>query len=327
MSRSRTVVGVDLGGTSMMAAVVGEDGQVLGQAKTKTNAARGAADVIVRLSELVLNVVGSANLPRNAVAGVGLGVPGPLDPIAGIVHRCPNLGPTWDELPLAKLLSDALALPVAIENDVKVGAMGEYTYGAGRGAQNLLAIFVGTGIGGGLILDGRLHAGTRFSAGEVGHMVLLADGPVCGCGQRGHAEALASRTAIERDVRAAIRGGRASVLAASPGVPVERPMTAGVIGSAWEQGDAVVVEAVQRSQFYLGLLVATCVNLIDPEVVVLGGGMTERLGEAYVAPVRAAARQHFVNQSDADRVRIVAAALGDLSGAMGAAVIARQRLA
>jgi len=326
MASERVMVGVDLGGTSLMTAVVAPDGKVLGQAKTKTNAARGADDVIARLTETVLAVMQSAGVRRGAVGGVGVGVPGPLDPQAGIVRCCPNLGPTWDDLPLAKRLGEALRLPVVIENDVNVGAVGEYTYGAGQGTRDLLAIFVGTGIGGGLILDGHLRSGARYSAGEVGHMVLLADGPLCGCGQRGHAEALASRTAIERDIRAAIRGGRPSVLATGPGVAQGAPMTAGVIANALEAGDSVVAEAVARAQFYLGLLVSACVNLIDPETVVVGGGMTERLGDAYLESVRAVARQHYVNQADVDKVRIVPAALGDLSGVLGAAVIARQRL-
>lgn len=327
MATERVFVGVDLGGTSLTAAVVAADGRVLGKVKHKTRAARGVDDVIARLASAVREAMVAASVGQGGVAGVGVGVPGPLDASAGVVHRCPNLGPGWEELPLAERLGEALGLPVAIENDVKVGAVGEHTYGAGQGAQDMMAIFVGTGIGGGLILDGRLRAGARNSAGEVGHMVLLPDGPLCGCGQRGHAEALASRTAIERDVREAMRGGRPSMAAELLGANQARPMTANIIGQALERGDAVVAEAVQRAQHYLGLLVSACVNLVDPEVVVIGGGLPERLGEPYLDAVRAVARQHFVNQSGAERVRIVPAALGDLSGAIGAAVVARRRFA
>jgi glucokinase len=324
---TNVVVGVDLGGTSLLAAAVAEDGRVLGRAKRKTRASRGAKDVISRIEETVHEALSAASLTIRDAAAVGVGVPGPLDPVAGVVHCCPNLGPSWNELPLAHLLGGALGVPVAVENDVNVGAVGEYAYGAGRGAHDLLAIFVGTGIGGGLILDGRLRQGARFSAGEVGHMVLQAGGPACGCGQLGHAEALASRTAIERDVRAAIRGGRRSVVSELMDLDKGRLMTAGIIAQALQQGDEVVAEAVRSAQHYLGLLVSACVNLIDPEVVVIGGGLTERMGEVYLEPVRTVARQHYVNQSDVERVRIVPAALGDLSGAVGAAVVARERAA
>jgi len=165
----------------------------------------------------------------------------------------------------------------------------------------------------------------------VGHMVLLADGPLCGCGQRGHAEALASRTAMEREIRAALEAGRPSILPhllaqagrdpADPG-----PIGSGLIGDAYEAGDPVVVEAVERAQYYLGLLVASCVNLLDPEMVVLGGGVLERMGEPYLEPVRRVAQQHYVQKADAERVRVVRAELGDYAGALGAAVLAKRRL-
>lgn len=327
MSDERIAVGVDLGGTSLLAAAVADDGRVLGRAKRKTRAERGAKEIIKRLEESIREALAAASLGPEDAAAVGVGVPGPLDPSTGLVHCCPNLGPSWDNLPLAELLGEALGMPVTVENDVNVGAVGEYTYGAGRGARDMLAIFVGTGIGGGLILDGRLRQGARFSAGEVGHMVVQAGGPACGCGQRGHAEALASRTAIERDVRAAIRGGRPSIVSELMDLDNGRLMTAGIIAQAVQRGDAVVIEAMRDAQHYLGLLISACVNLLDPEVIVVGGGLTERMGDAYLEPVRAVARQHYVNQSDAERVRIVQAALGDLSGAIGAAVVARQRAA
>ena len=327
MSDERIAVGVDLGGTSLLAAAVADDGRVLGRAKRKTRAERGAKEIIKRLEESIREALAAASLGPEDAAAVGVGVPGPLDPSTGLVHCCPNLGPSWDNLPLADLLGEALGMPVSVENDVNVGAVGEYTYGAGHGARDMLAIFVGTGIGGGLILDGSLRQGARFSAGEVGHMVVQAGGPAGGCGQRGHAEALASRTAIERDVRAAIRGGRPSVVSELMDLDNGRLMTAGIIAKAVQQEDAVVIEAMRDAQHYLGLLMSACVNLLDPEVIVVGGGLTERMGDAYLEPVRAVARQHYVNQSDAERVRIVQAALGDLSGAIGAAVVARQRAA
>jgi len=322
----RPWIGVDLGGTSLLAAVVGEGGKVLGADKRRTMATLGAERVVERIAATIERALSRAGLGAHQVGGVGVGVPGPLDPAAGVVHSCPNLGPSWDNLPLAEMLSGLVGLPVMIENDVNAGAVGEFTYGAGRGARDLVALFVGTGLGGGLILDGRLRRGARNSAAEAGHIVLLADGPTCSCGQRGHAEALASRSAMERDIRAAVLGGRRSHITELVDLGSSAPLRAGAIQAAYAAGDAVVVEAVQRAQYYLGLLVATCVNLVDPDVVVVGGGVIERFGDAYLGPVRDIALQHYINKIRAKDVRVVAAALGDYSGAIGAAVVAAEHL-
>lgn len=321
------VVGIDLGGTSMFAAVVDDrEGQILGQAKRKTHAELGAIVVVERIVQTVHKAIKNAELAKSDILGVGIGIPGPLHPDTGIVVNCPNMGPTWNDFALADTLSALLALPVTIDNDVNVGAVGEHTYGAGRNTQDMLAIFVGTGIGGGLIIDGQLHGGARDSAGEIGHMVLLPDGPMCGCGCRGHAEALASRTAIERDIRTALAEGKESLVLGLMKDGEQGIMSAGIIGQAYDSGDEVTRVAVAGAQYYLGLLLANCVNLLDPEAIIVGGGVLERMGDAYLEPARQVAVQHYVNKSDLDRVRIVRAELGDYSGAMGAAVLARRRL-
>jgi glucokinase len=325
-ARERPVVGVDLGGTSVLAAVVDPTGKILGESKRKTNAELGATGVTERVAETVLAALKAADLKRKHIRGIGIGVPGPINLQTGVVANCANLGLSWTNYALRDALSALLDLPVTVDNDVNVGAVGEYSLGAGRGARNMLAIFVGTGIGGGLVIDGQLHGGVRNSSGEVGHMVILADGPLCGCGERGHAEALASRTAIERDIRVALESGRSSVVSRLLEEKGAKLMSAGIIGDAYDAGDAVTVEAVQHAQYYLGLLVSACVNLLDPEVVVLGGGVLERFGDAYLDPVRQVAQQHYINKTELGRVRLVRAALGDYSGALGAAMLAQQRL-
>ncbi|MGD8794118.1 MAG: ROK family protein, partial [Anaerolineae bacterium] len=191
-----------------------------------------------------------------------------------------------------------------------------------RGTQDMVGIFVGTGVGGGLILDGKLRHGHRFAAAEVGHMVVAADGPVCGCGRRGCLEAVASRTAIERDIRNGLAAGRESLIPKLTKGGKKR-LTSGVLAKALRKGDPLVTEVMRRAQWYLGLLTASVVNLIDPEMVVLGGGVVEALDEEFLAPIRTTARQHFIQQTGADEVRIVAAELGDHAGVLGAAVLAR----
>ncbi|MCD6520890.1 MAG: ROK family protein [Anaerolineae bacterium] len=322
------VVGVDVGGTSLFAAVVDTcNGKVLGKAKRKTKAEQGANGVVRRIVKTIRESIQEADLDIKNLRGIGVGVPGPLDPEKGVVFRCVNLGESWTNFPLVEALQEYLPLPVVIENDVNAGAVGEHTYGAGRGSRDMLAIFVGTGIGGGLIIDGKLYPGVRHSAAEVGHMVILADGPLCSCGARGHAEALASRSAIERDIRNALERGADSIVPRLLRKYKRTSITSRIIGEAYESGDKVTREAVRRAQYYLGLLVASCVNLLDPEMIVIGGGLLERMGEEYLVPVRRVFREHQVNKNSPFQPRVVRAELGDFSGAMGAAVIAQRRLA
>ena len=257
---------------------------------------------------------------------MGVGVPGPVLTEQGLVLSLTNMGPTWKQYPLGARLSEALGLRIVLDNDVNVGAVGEHAFGAGRGTNDMIAMFVGTGLGGGVILNGRLHTGFRGSAGEVGHMVLQADGLLCGCGERGHAEAYASRTGIENAINAALETGEPSLIPELMKGGKRSSLTSAVLERAYDLGDAVTVRAIREAQRYLGLLIASCVNLMDPEAVVIGGGMVERMGDSYIAPARDVAYQHFLNKNDMDKVRIVAAELGDASGAVGAAVLAHQRL-
>ena len=205
------IIGVDLGGTKILAGVVDSNGALLGQSKRPTKPSAGVDAVLDRMAKTVREAVEAAGLKLSDMAGLGTGAPGPLDPDKGVVLHTPNL--PWVNVPLAKMLSERLDdLPVFIENDVNLGTYGECAFGAGVGAQDVVGIFVGTGLGGGLVLGGELRQGWRKACAEVGHMILLADGPVCGCGKRGCAEALASRTAIERDIWAGIKAGRESVI-------------------------------------------------------------------------------------------------------------------
>jgi glucokinase len=187
----------------------------------------------------------------------------------------------------------------------------------------MVGVFIGTGVGGGLILDGKLRSGFRHAAAEVGHMIVLADGPVCGCGKRGCLESVASRTAIERDLRLGLAAGRASLLPELMGD--EGRLTSGVLAEAVQRGDPLVTEVIARAQWYVGLLIASIVNMIDPEMIVMGGGVVEALGAGFLDPVRVTARQYYIQQAGADKVRIVPAQLGDYAVVLGAAALVRQR--
>ncbi len=238
----------------------------------------------------------------------------------------PNL-PGWDNVPFARLVSEGLGgLPVFIENDVNLGTYGEFVLGAGQGYRNLVGIFVGTGIGGGIILDGKLWQGTHKTAGEIGHAVVLAEGPVCGCGSRGCLEAVASRTAIERDIWLGIKAGRESKVKEILQRDKRERLTSGILAEAYSAKDPLVTEVIGRAQFYLGLCVANIINLVDPELVILGGGVVEALDDSFLEPIRRTAYQYTLNKLDAKSIEIVPAKLGDNSALLGAAVYARQRL-
>jgi glucokinase len=322
--RSPYVVGMDLGGTKILAAVVDSDGRITAEAKLKTQAREGPDAVIQRMAEGARLAARKAGVDWDKVRGMGVGAPGPLDPEAGVVHRTPNLT-GWQDIPLGPRLSELLGVPVYLENDVNLGTLGEHALGAGQGTRDMVGIFVGTGVGGGLVLDGRLRCGFRHAAGEIGHMVMMPDGPVCGCGKRGCLEALASRTAIERDIRIGLSVGRESIIPELVGKKTLR-LTSGVLAKALHSNDPLVTEVMRRAQWYLGLMTGSIVNLIDPEMVVFGGGIVEALGDDFLVPIRTTARQHFIQQAEADRVRIVAAQLGDYAGVLGAAVLVRQQI-
>jgi glucokinase len=324
MARKKVLVGVDVGGTSLFAVVTNSKGKILGERRRRTRAEEGAGAVLERVIGTIEQAMAEAGTKPKDLRAVGIGMPGPLNPVTGVVYHAPNMGPTWNNTPVAAYVSEQLGCPAYLDNDVNVGAVGEHALGAARGCDSAVAIFVGTGIGGGIILDGELYRGQRYTAGEVGHTVLLADGPLCGCGRRGCAEALASRTAIEREIRSAVAAGRESVIPRLLEEGGRTTISSGVLGDALDQGDALTQEVMSQAQYYLGLLVANVVNLLDPQAVVLGGGVVERLGAPYVDAVREVAEQYYLNQQDKDQVRVVESELKDYAGVLGAAMLARQ---
>ena len=324
-SDANPVIGIDLGGTKILAAVVRADGQVLGRSKKRTRPELGPDAVIERIIQAAQQAAETAGLTPNDVMAVGIGAPpGTLDPHSGAVLYAPNL-PGWENIPLGRRLADALGVPVLVQNDVNVGTLGEFELGAGRGTRDMVGIFVGTGVGGGIIADGKLRSGARNAAGEVGHMVIAAGGPYCGCGRQGCLEAVASRTAIERDLRAGVAAGRQNLIQEIAGPELER-ITSSVLARAWEANCPLTHEVLGRAQWYLGLHAAAIVNFFDPEILVYGGGVIEAMGESFLAPIRTVAHQHFIRQSGRP-VQIVAATLGDNAGVLGAAVAARRAFA
>ncbi len=318
----RYVVGVDLGATKIFTVVITKKGKIKAKARVKTPAQEGVAAVVGKMVRSVRRAVEKAEISPSQVLAVGVTVPGPINPKKGIVFRAPNLK-DWQNVPLGTMLEAELDYPIVLENDVNAGTYGEFALGAARGKRDVVGIFPGTGVGGGIVVGGKLHSGFRYSAAEVGHMIIHANGEICGCGNRGCVEAYASRTAIERDIRAAITQGRPSVITDLIDLENDR-ITSGVLKKAVKAEDEVVTEVLKKAQYYLGLHVATIVNFFDPEIIVFGGGMIEALGKSFLKPIRQTARAHFTNRLEAKRVKIVPAKLGDYSVALGVAMLARR---
>jgi glucokinase len=320
-------IGVDLGGTSMRAGVLDNKGNLLAVEKRKTRPELGAAGVLDRLIKTISNAARASDVKMKDIAGIGIGVPGPIDSAKGVVRVAVNLGKDWTNYPLAKKLEDVLDIPVYLDNDVRVGAMGEFTYGAGRDVEDMVAVFVGTGIGGGIILDGKLRKGFRGGSGEVGHSVFAADNGIIGkTGQPGTVEPIASRTGMERFIKEQIAAGQKTIVPELIESVGGGRLTSSVIAEALKKNDAVMKEALETAQRALGILAGNLINILDPQMIVIGGGVTERLGDKFVAPIRQVAYANLINKSDSKSVKIVPAALKDASGVVGAAVLARTHL-
>jgi glucokinase len=316
-------IGVDLGGTNIEAAAV-QNGKVLASKKKKTRPEKGVDSVIGRIEKTVRRVFKKMDATASDFEGLCIGAPGAVDLATGIVRAAPNLD--WTDVPLGEELRERLGLPVFVDNDVNVGLLGEYVYGAGRGALHMVGIWVGTGIGGGIIVNGQLVNGWRGAAGEIGHMVVHPHGRRCGCGREGCVEAYASKTAMMAMIEEEIQSGGKSAVPDIMAKKGKKRLTSSVVEAVLEAGDEPMMEAVETAQFYLGLLTANLVNVLDPQVIVFGGGLVERLGQAFVAPVARTAAQYYLQQKNAERIRIVPSVLGDDAGPVGAAVIASRRL-
>lgn len=311
-------VGIDLGGTKVYAVALRGD-EVVAEAKAKTPTQGGPLAVVDAIAALVAGLRTAVPADAGSVAGVGVGAPGVVD-ADGMVREAPNL-PGWLEpFALGEALAGELGLPVVVENDVNAGIVAEHRLGAARGEDDVLGLFVGTGVGGALILDGRLRRGASGGAGEIGHTVVARDGRRCGCGGLGHLEAYAGRAGMERRARKLEAGGEQTLLV---DLAKRKRMTSSVFAKALAGGDKVAAALVDEAVGALGLAVASAATLLDLRLVVMGGGLAERLGAPFAAQVEKAARK--LAFAEARSLRVVPALLGDRGGATGAAVVGRER--
>jgi glucokinase len=314
------VVGVDLGGTNIRAALVDHGGAILQDARRPALSDQAPAATVANIRDAVSEVLEEQGAGHREVVGIGIGLPGIMDDEQGLVFWSPNF-PRWENVPVAREVGGPLHLPVTLLNDAKCAAMGELTYGAGRGARHMVMITVGTGIGGAFVVDGRLLMGPNGSIGEVGHHTIDPNGPLCGCGNHGCWEKFCGRDAIIDRTARLLQTGRPSALLEK----IERPdeVTPALVAQAAAEGDALAEQVMAETGFYLGVGVANLINMLNPEVFVIGGGIAQA-GEVLFAPLRRTVAARAV-ALQAKTAKIVPAALGDNAGVMGAAARALHR--
>ncbi len=307
-------IGIDIGGTNMSAAIVnGITGAVVAKETIETLSMRGAEDGMRRLQALIERVVAQAAVPWEAILGIGMGCTGPLDIERGLVQN-PFTLPNWDNLPIVQVLTDAFQKPVLLLNDAQAAALGEFHGGAGRGTHHMVYVTVSTGIGGGLILDGRLYRGRQFLAGEVGHQSIHYDGLPCYCGRRGCWEMYASGPAIAQFAQARVTPD--SLLWQLAEGHVET-ITARMVGQAAQQGDPMALTVLREAGLRLGAGIANLINILSPELFVMGGGVMQ--SHAFILPaVREVLQQQQYTEGGA-QIQVVLAQLGLNAGVIGAA--------
>lgn len=317
------IVGVDLGGTSINVGVVpAEGGTVLGMRSMATDSHRGAKAVVDRMTDMIRAAMKDArregSIPEEGFVGIGVGSPGPLDRATGTVLDTPNLG--WRNFPLRDLIANAIGLDTVLDNDANTAALGEYWLGAAREIRTLIAITLGTGIGGGFLVDGKVFHGASDVAGEVGHMTIDSTGRKCNCGNYGCLEAYASGPAIAARAVEGLATGAASLLPELVSGNLDR-ITAETVYEAIIAGDLYAKEVMRETAKFLGTGIANLINILNPEMVVISGGVT-RAGEHLFEPLRAEVRRRAFREA-ADHCRIVGSELGDMVGVVGAAATYR----
>ncbi len=303
-------IAVDIGGTQMRAASYHYQQEK--PHKVRRIATREASgDILDRLIELIASV-----FPEDgSVEALAVAAPGPLDPYRGVILEAPNI-PEWIDMPLREHLQREFNFPVEIGNDANLAALGEWQFGAGKGHHHLIYLTVSTGIGGGVIVDDRLLLGVQGLAGELGHVTVDPDGPLCPCGQPGHLEAIAAGPGIARWVQQQLADGAVSSLKDIP------CLTSKQIAQAASEGDTLAIQAFERAGYYIGIALANYLHIFNPSIIIIGGGVS-RSGPLLMDPIRRSLEKHAMVPHYLKDLQLTTSALGDDAGLMGALALAR----
>ncbi len=306
-------ISVDVGGTQLRAACFSSGNRHPDQVMRSSTKGAESDDpeetALDRLIMLIQNIIPK----QNDVLAISVAVPGPVNPETGTLLNAPNI-PGWINLPLRQILEDRFQIPVLLGNDANLAALGEWKYGAGTGHHHLIYLTISTGIGGGVIINDQLLIGAKGLAGELGHITVMQDGPLCSCGQRGHLEALASGTAIAQWVTDEIFQGAPSSLQPQPKI------TARMVSAAAQAGDQLCAAALARAGYFIGQALANFLHTFNPSMIVIGGGVS-RSGKLLLTPLKTSLQDHIMNSSFLQDLSIETAALGDEAGLIGAFVL------
>jgi glucokinase len=314
-------IGFDLGGTKMLATVFDDKFKIVESKRKRTKGYEGDEAGIERIIRTIDGALDEAEISPSQLGGIGIGCPGTIDLKKGVLKEAPNLG--WNDVPLQEKLEKKYGCGVVLANDVDAGVFGEYCFGAGKAARCVLGVFPGTGIGGGCVYEGKLIQGSRTTCMEIGHIPMLTAGSLCGCGQSGCLETEASRLAISAEVAKAAYRGEAPFVHKKAGTELSE-IRSGLLAEAVEK-EKVVEKIVRRAAFQVGRGVATAINLLAPDIVVLGGGLVEAMPKLFVEEVTKGARAHSM-PSLVESLKVTVAELGDDAGVMGSAAWARRVL-
>jgi glucokinase len=319
----QTFIGIDLGGTKILSCVlqINKKVEILSKAKIKTQAWEGEEKVINRIEKTIKSALKKADIPIKKISAIGIGVPGAVDTKEGFISFASNLG--WENVQLKKILESRFNVPVFVNNDANLGTLAEEKIGAGAGAKDVVGIYWGTGIGGGIVIDGKIVQGSSFTAGEIGHMLVENNGKKCTCGRHGCFESYAAKWALTENVYNRIQSGEESVIRFEGKNPREEILKSSAISEAFISNDKVLKEELLKAVDYFGMGVANLINILNPDVIVVGGGMIESM-EGILLPLIKDATEKNVFQSA--RYQIKTAELGDFSVLAGAAYFAQQRL-
>ncbi|MDD6345393.1 MAG: ROK family glucokinase [Oscillospiraceae bacterium] len=311
-------VGIDLGGTNIVAGVVDENYKIIATAKTKTNCPRPDKAIADDMAKMALEAVKNAKLTIDDIEWVGIGTPGIANSKTGIIEYSNNLG--FNNTPMVKYIQETIDKPVFIENDANAAAYGEYVAGAAKGAENAVCITLGTGVGGGIIIDGKIYSGSNFAGAEIGHTVIEVDGAKCSCGRKGCFEAYSSATGLIRMTKEAIAENPECIMAKM--ADEKGKVTARTSFDAMRAGDPVAKALVDKYIKYLAAGITNTINIFQPDILCIGGGVCNE-GDPLLLPVRELVKKEVYTRNSPKNTEIVIAKLGNDAGIIGAAFLGR----
>jgi glucokinase len=318
---SKYTVSVDMGGTKILASVLNTYEGIIARDKKPTNVEAGTSTYINDIIQLINSVIDKSGIKSNQVVSVSLGVPGSVNPLTGIIGLAPNLG--LKNYNIKKALQKKIKYPVLIENDVNLAALGIKHFGVGKKAKNLLVVSIGTGIGGGIILNEKLYRGSKFVAGEIGHIPVEKNGPLCGCGRKGCFETIASRTAIVNRIFTDIKAGRRCIL--KDYVKSGKKIKSGALRNAIAKKDKVVVKRITEASETIGLVLAGLANLMNFDMIVLAGGLIEAAGNFMLPVIKSSFNKHVLKDS-ANGLKILSSKLADDAAIYGGIALTEEYL-